>query len=63
MLFLPPDNQIGLAGQAAHDAVYVVLGDRLQDDPPKLIFEKLHPRASRDPVFPPQLGRNHKLAF
>ena len=63
MLVAPFLEQIGSVGEAAHQAVDVVLSDGLQDNAAKLVFQKLDLGASGDPVFATQFRRNHKLAL
>src|SRR5712692_8060098 len=63
MLVFPLRQQIWPVGEAAHDAVHVVLRDGLQDNTAKLVFEKLHLGAGFNPMFAAKFGWNHKLAL
>jgi hypothetical protein len=63
MFFLPSGQQVRALRQATHDAVNVFLANRLKDYASKLVFEKPDPGTGLDPMFAPELSRNHKLSF
>jgi hypothetical protein len=49
--------------QAAHDAINVVLGDWLQNNAAKLVFEEFDPSARFDSVLAAEFGWDYELAF
>ena len=63
MLLFPFRQQIWPLAEAAHDAVYIFLGDGLQDDAAELVLQKFDLRACFNPVLAAQFGGNYKLAL
>jgi hypothetical protein len=63
-VFLHPlGDQVRAALQTSSDTVNIFFGNRLQDDAPVLIFEKLDLRAGFDPMLATEFRRHNKLAL
>lgn len=63
MFFFPGSQQVWTFRKAAHDAIDVILGDRLKNNAPKLVFEKLYLDSGMDTISTPEFGGDHKLSF
>src|SRR5437868_9203912 len=63
VLPLPIGKQVWTIAQTSHDPVNVLLGDRLENNAAKVIFQKPYSRAGLNAVLAPQLCWNHKLAL
>ena len=63
MLDFPLRQQVGSIREASLDAINIVFGDRLENNPAELIFQKPDLGSSLNPMLAAQLRWNDKLAF
>ena len=62
-LNFPLCQQVWAIGEASLDSIHIVFRNRLENDPAKLILQKLDFRARFNAMLSAEVRRDHQLAF